>query len=373
MSLLHADNGNTYGTGLGTGIGGWSAAQLRALEGVYVEFTQTNNGLFADPDPTSNGGSVFYFSAGAGARYDFYMPVLRKVLPAAKTTVGMSARMWWAGFAADNENGPMMRFADSGNVTNIWLQVTNIGSIRAYRGIFNNAEPTLLGESSVCLTASAWHHIEAKVLFNAATGTLEIRVNGQVVLLLGPINTVYSAANCQNVCLSKRCSGTANGGGVYWKDWVVWDTAGTVNNDFFGTCQVGYFPVDSDVALNWTPSSGALGYPMMDEYGPPNDADYTSATVAQTNTSEYGVPSLPADVTSVRGMMLMARAQKSDGGDCQIQAGIKSSGNVALGTDRPITTAFTYWMDIFELDPHTGAPLTPIAFNAMTVTTDRTL
>lgn len=377
MSLLWADNGNLYGVGMGSG-GGPGAGQARALEGAYVQFGNDDNylasGMAADPDPASNGDSIFCFTPAAGARYDEFFPKLRKVLAVAKTEVGMFARLWWAAFAADNENGPQIRFAGSGNGSNVWLQVTNIGSIRVYAGTFNNGEPAVLGESPAVLTAAAHHHIEARVKFHATAGEVEVYVNGIQCLNLSAVDTAPSSADCQNISVGRRASGSGSGGGnVYWKDFVVWDKSGTVNNDFFGTCQVGPYMPDGDVGLNWTPSSGATGYPLINEVNGPNDGNYISATVAQTTASEFSIQNVAPDVTSIRGFVIFDRAQKSDGGDCNVQVGVKSAGSPALGSDRPITTAFTYWTDVIELDPATGFQFTPTAFNDMTLTVDRTV
>lgn len=367
MALLHADNGNLYGTG--------TAGRLRALEGVYVQFGDDGGAaagsspMSADPDPASNGKSVFSFPAGAGAGTDAYQRKLRKVLAASKTAVGMFARVWWASFAANVNSGPLIRFADSGNSANIYLQVSPIGSIIVWRGVFG----TQLYESAVCLTASAWHHIEAFVEFDDTTGSVEVRVNGTTVVDLSGIDTVAGLANCQNVSVGNRASGTGSGGTVYWKDFVIWDTTGSVNNDFFGTCEVGPYMPNGDDTFTWAPSSGTTGWDLIDETNGPNDAGYIEADATPPAVSLFDIEDLPNDVTSVRGLVIYARAKKTDGGDAQIQAGINSNGTQGNGTDRAITTAFTYWLDVVELDPDTGVQFTRLGFNDALLTIDRTL
>jgi len=372
MSLLWADDFETYGVG-GHSVSG--SGRDYALQGCYVQFGNAGSSagcaLVADPDPFSDGGSVVRFVPQGGAGTEEYSLQLRKVLPSAKTTVGMFARLWWASFAPSTENGPMIRFADSSNVTNIYLQVTPIGSIQVFRGTIGGTL-TSLGTSAAVLTASAWHHIEAKVLFSQTVGTVAVYVNGEQVLDLTNQDTVNGSVDCQNVSLCQRATGTAAGGNTYWKDFVVYDTLGTYNNDIMGTCLVERFTVTSDVSFNWTPSTGTTGYDLIDEAGP-NDLDYISADVTETTESEFGVENLPTDVTSIRGMILLGRLRASDGGDCKVQMGVKSNGVQGLGTDRQITTAYTYWHDVVETSPDTGVPFTPAEFNAMTFTIDRTV
>lgn len=81
---------------------------------------------------------------------------------------------------------------------------------------------------------------------------------------------------------------------------------------------------------------------------------------------------LPPDITSVRGLMSIVRAMKSDGGDGSLQVGLISAGNVDLGTDRPITVAQTYYTDICELSPDTGNPWTPPEVDSAQLQINRT-
>ena len=67
------------------------------------------------------------------------------------------------------------------------------------------------------------------------------------------------------------------------------------------------------------------------------------------------------------------RARKSDGGDGNIQTGLISGGAEVDGSNRPITTAFTYYEDVFEIDPANAAPWTPASADAATFKINRTV
>jgi hypothetical protein len=86
--------------------------------------------------------------------------------------------------------------------------------------------------------------------------------------------------------------------------------------------------------------------------------------------------SLTGDITSIKCVMTMVRAAKTDGGDGSLQNGLishPSAGPVTgLGQDRPITTAQTYWRDVFELDPKTAAPWLPSSVNQAHLQINRT-
>lgn len=103
-----------------------------------------------------------------------------------------------------------------------------------------------------------------------------------------------------------------------------------------------------------------------------NDMSFLSAPNPPPLPYVGELTNLPPDVTSVRALITRVRAQKSDGGDGSLQTSLISGVDTANGTDRPITTALTYWSDIFELDPATGAPWTPVAADAAQLQINRT-
>jgi hypothetical protein len=159
---------------------------------------------------------------------------------------------------------------------------------------------------------------------------------------------------------------------MYVKDFVAWDTAGSQNNDFLGSVQVYTLQLDGDVSFNWDTSSGTVGYELIDELTP-DDAGYISAGDPPPAASEFGFENLPVDITSVKGLLTVARMRKTDGGDGQVQMGLLSGVDADLGTDRPITTAFTYYWDVSELNPTTLAAWTPTEVDDAVVTIDRTV
>lgn len=372
MSLLWADDFKTFGTGsVASGAGG-----AYMLNGLYAEMDNgptgpgSGIGITDDPDPIADPSSVAVFMSSGN-----YDKVCRKVLDAgAKTTVGASIRVWMPRLPnAAAETIELFSWRDINNAAHLSLYVLTTGALAIARGGYGG---TVLGTSTAAvLTANAWHHVEAKVTINDTTGATEVRVNGTVVAgltLTGQDTADTAVVSCYQIAVVKKGYVTSNGVTFYFRDMVIWDTAGSYNNNFFGPCMVERRTVVSDVSFNWSASTGSTGYNLLDEAGP-NDADYISATVAQTTQCEFGVEDLPADVTSVRGMILLGRMWASDGGDCKVQMGVKSAGDQGLGTDRQITTAPTYWFDVVETSPDTGVPFTPTEFNAMTLTVDRTV
>lgn len=82
---------------------------------------------------------------------------------------------------------------------------------------------------------------------------------------------------------------------------------------------------------------------------------------------------LPPSITSVKGVMPVHRSRKTDGGDGNIQAGLVSAASTGLGASRPITTAYTYWADILELDPNGNIAWTKTSVNNAKLQLNRTV
>lgn len=348
MSLLWMDNFDSYGTD-----------ETKLLDGLYA---QTGDAVLStDPDGVSTG-KVMYFQTSSST--------LRRVLPSAIATVGTGGRFWFDGLPTSGI-AEILAFSDENNVTHITLGVLTTGVITAYRG---SSGGTSLGSTSVPVLASgAWNHIEAKVLISDTVGTVEVRVNGVVVLNLTGQDTRNGGV--ASVGQIRWCSSTASQGfqrDFYLKDITAWSTSGSYNNDFMGDVQVVTLRPASDVSFNWTASTGSTGWDLIDE-STPSDTDYISADATPPAASTFSLTDVDSDVTSIKGVMMVGRMLKTDGGDAQVQMSMVSGVSTADGSDRAITTAATYWFDINETDPATSLPWDRVALNAANIKVNRTL
>lgn len=296
---------------------------------------------------------------------------VRKVLSAAQTTVGMASRIWPSALPGSSTLPNFFRFNDSNNVTNVSIAVTSTGAITAWRG--NSNSGTLLGTSAPAMVSNAWQHVEAKVFTNGATGTVEVRVNGVTVLNLTGQNTVSAGiASVSQVVLSNNNNFTGTPQiPLHFKDFVTWDGTGAVNNNFFGSCTVSAMSPDGDDTNTWARSSGSVSNTLINESDPVDTSyigDAFPAAAKQVNT----LSNLPSNVTAVKALMPLTRAANSDGGTGNMKTGLVSGATSGLGADKPLTSAYSYYFDIFELDPNTAAAWTVANANAAKISFTRT-
>jgi len=367
MALLFADNFEQYG------ICNAVTAKDYMEDGLWIENdasgTYGSTGVVDDPDPSAPAASVAY---DLGHRYNDTgnLRGLRYAFPGGgRGTVGASWRWYIAGMPTAEGAAPRMELRDASNLMQVGLYVRTTGAI----SVINSAGASLGSTTGPVLTANSWNHIECKTTINATTGSFAIYVNSVLVLNLTNINTKSQAsATADQIKIGVYHVSTADANKTYLKDVIVWDTTGTRNNDVMGPCFVGRFALNSDVSLNWTPSTGGTGYNLINEVGP-NDTNYISAAWPAPSPSTFGVDNLPADVTSVRAVVLLGRMRKTDGGDCNVRMSFIDAGVDTNGADRPITTADTYWYDVLELNTRTSNPFTPTEFNNGTFKINRTL
>lgn len=350
------------------GIYGTDTANM--LDGVWAQVEEGASGgtvnLIDDPDPNiGSAGQVLSVYGGTGQP-----SYTRIVNPAgANATAGIGVRLWQTQLPSGNGNNgnATIWFQTAANASVCYIKVFTNGSIGAY-----NSSGTLLGTSSICLTANSYKHIEIKVLRHASAGTIEVRVDGVVKLALTGLALGATDIGQYWIGSWVRTSLESTPSNRY-KDFVLWDGVGSVGNDFQGSVAVRDLYTDADIDLNWTPSTGSTGWDLLDKTTPA-DSTYISAADPPPDPAKFSLTDLPPEVTTIKALLPIMRAQKTDGGDCNVQVGLTPN-NVdwTAGTDVPLTTSFTYTWDVSEVSPDTGVAWTPTEVNDAYIRFDRTL
>lgn len=359
MSIVHMDNFSIYGGNLGL-----------MLNGIYAEVGDNGGlgggiALAADPDGVSPGNVLTLFGTYGGlSNYSR----IRYVLPNNVDVCGMAARFWLNNLPASEDNKLcLFQFRDVGNGAMISITVDTTGRLRIRR--FNFDGSILATTTSPVITANAWWHIECKFVIGTV-GSVELRVEGVTVLTF---NANYGPDQVSQVAIANDPTSTSFSDQFYVKDWVIWNNLGTYNTNFVGSVLVKTLVPNSDFALNWaTTPAGRTGASILDNI-PPNDGEYITAGFPSIPAAYQGdLTDLPANISSVKALQTFVRAAKADGGDGSLQVSMISGASTAAGANRPITTAFTYWRDVFETDPATSLPWLPGAVNSARIKIDRT-
>jgi len=367
MALIWADfpgsQPGIYGTG--------SNSQLRMLDG--TPWTQFNglSYLMNDPDPNVPPGSTCLRVDRGGNNNPFVNPGAVLTFPnPVNGKVWVAARVWFDAFSVSARE-KLFVFASVVDPTATAYYVRreyNGGLSLVRRDNFN--ENVLASTSGPVFTTSAWTHFSFEI--NPVTGAYSMRREDRVIFSgtdpspIGFTVGFFMATSQEN---------TSNlGNYFYFKDFCIGNGTGTENTTHPGTVIVYDIRPDGDDGLGgWTTSSGSTGWNLLNE-STPDDNGYVSAGTPVPSPSQFTLSNLPPDVSSVRGLISIVRARKTDGGDGDLQVSMTPNGiNYAVGANRAITTAQTYWFDVSEISPATTVRYTPVEVNNLRLRLNRTL
>jgi len=348
MSIQFMDNFQFYGT---------STANM--LDG--LPWSSIAGSLTTDPDPNASGNVLRVTSTNNNSN----TTDTRLSLPSVTDKVGCGMRFYMGSLPSSSGVRPVvLGYRDLTNSKIYdWIIETN-GSLSLYNG-----SGTLIATTTNPVMAPrSWFHYEFYIDLNV--GTYEARIEG-VTVLSG--TGLTSLQNIYLIGMSSRQNLTSNTNAQnYMKDFVLWDSAGSNNNTFLGPVAVFLLKVNGDVSSGWTRSTGSSDYALLDETTP-DDADYITADDTPPAASIMTLEDLGPEIVGVRGLQMMARAKKSDGGDATLQLSMLSNAAEDLGGTHAVTTGYKYWWDISELDPNTGSLWDPLAVNAAKIKVNRTV
>ena len=358
--ILWADSFDHYGPANG------STSINLMLDGAWAEMSaQISNSAGGDPART---GTRSLAVSGTNTQ-------ARRVFGAAKSVVGVGGAFYWNRLPVFNQGMRFYSFRESGNHPQVTLFLDTTGVMSVWRGTGNAEDGVKLCDSGTDLiTPNAWNHVE--MMLDFGTNTVEVRLNGVTVAssvgasLINPTSPASGEASAAQVTLGAYSNST---GTNFWvDDLIAWDDQGSLNNDFIGDKKVFTDFPDADTAdADWTRSTGSTNFGVIDENPPNGDTDYLTTIITG---DKFGVtfPDLPAEVVSVDAVIFVQKTRKTDAGLANVQLLLQSGGFESDGTDRPVTTQYTLYHDVFEVDPATSAPFTRAAASAAALQAERT-
>lgn len=351
MSIQWADDFSRYGTG--------SLSDTAMLQG--LPYSNVNAEVSDDPDPNESGRALELFGTSSN--------FTRVALPTVVTGTLRSASRFWLSNLPTNSNQlvRIVSFLEVDADTIVRLVVQQNGSVKVF-GPVSGTITQVADSLNPLISPSSWNHLE--VQHNMATGEGVLYVNGVSRLTWTGIDGTktaaligYSAADVSTPSVD-----------LWMKDLVIADSLGSVNNGQIGTVIVRRLKPNADNTLGgWTPSTGTTGFPLLAKDAP-NDTTYLAGDDTPPAPMAFSLENLPPDITSVRGLISVVRMRKVDGGDANVQTALSPDNvNWDDGADRPITSAFSYYFDVSELDPASATPWAPTAVDTALLRIDRTV
>lgn len=224
--------------------------------------------------------------------------------------------------------------------------------IRADGKIDLTRNGTLIATSLNPLNLATWYHLEFKVYLHDTAGTAELRVNGASFVAVSGADTKNTAnASANEIVITSQNGGVP----IDYDDLVVWNTSGSLNNDWLGDCRIfTQFPSGPGSYSQWTPSAGS-NYQNVDDNPADGDATWNSAASADYKDS-YAFTDIPG-VGTIRAVAAHIVARKDDAG-ARVVAHLLRRGSDVLGTNLNLADAYALYSYLWETDPITAAAWT---------------
>jgi hypothetical protein len=179
---------------------------------------------------------------------------------------------------------------------NVAIQINPDLSVGWSLGTPGGYTPQGASAPNVCI-ANGYNYIEAEVKLSlTATGSVKIRVNGQVVYSVSGVVTVgffIPSAICDTV----RLCGSGGTSVEYHDDFYILDCSTPPNDAFFGAVRIyACLPKADSTPLQWTPSVAGLHYPLVNSVPPDLTKWVESNTVGQQDLYIHDVSAIPSTV-----------------------------------------------------------------------------
>lgn len=224
-----------------------------------------------------------------------------------------------------------------------------------YNGIevYAQSGALLAASAAEVLNVNVWHYIEVKYVLGDA-GMVVVRVDLDEVINQSSIDTLTGTVTTFDIV---RLSGPGPTGlWMYYDDFYICDMAGAVNNDFLGDVRVyTLVPTGAGATTQLTPVGAGANWDCVNDATPDDATTYVTANVpGLRDTYQMSVPALPLVI--VNGVLVQARAQKSDAGARNLQLVCSTGGMVGLSDEKTLTaSSWKFHGAIWELQPAGGA------------------
>lgn len=364
MARLHGDGFDHYGDD-----------ESNMLDGEYAEVAGTlSTSIVATGTHSLYCGGLSTIGSFSGTR---------KVLPSSKDKMGAMGRFYFPQLPANLYSSAIFCFHPSSpNFSQVVVFCDANGALRFVRGetTHTNAEGSLNGgvliaQSDPIINAASWNHIEVQVYIHDTDGWVRVAVNGVHEFEATGLDTKHNSDNIVSVSQYRPASSPGNGD-FYLDDYALYDFNGSSATDtdwcpttdgtgkatgYIGDLQAALIIPNADTSeADWAKSTGVSGYPLVGK-ATPNDATYIYSTAAG-DLSEFALSDLPAEITYIRGLDIIGRLSKADGGAAMTKFGMKSVASRIDAAERPVTVEATYWRDQSNVDPNTGAATGTLTF-----------
>lgn len=250
-------------------------------------------------------------------------------------------------------------------VAQLSVAVCSLGIIRVYRGL--PYDGVLLGWSRAGVFYSdEWWWLDFKAKVAPTGGYCQVRVNTKVVIDLvglnsqaGPLTGFDSIAFTANGVTGQTSS-------VFVDDHYLLDLTGAVNNDYLGNVRVKtQFTAGAGALTNFIPSGANPNWQTAQNRLLTDAGGYNSA--ANIGDADFYTIQAIINANVVHAVQVKTAARQDDATQRILHNRIRANAVIAEGTDHYLNQGYTYYNDIYELNPDTGVGFTGSEVNLLQI------
>lgn len=245
-------------------------------------------------------------------------------------------------------------FLREGGTKNLGIVMLADGSLRVER-----TATTLSTSAPGVITADTWHYIEFKGKINNTTGSYDLKVDGVSVTSGSSVDT-QNSTNAWTDDIFFRGDFPQL---IQYDDVYVLDTAAGTHNDFLGPQIVTSAFPDGDDTANFTRSTGADNFALVDD--DPHDVDSTYVESGVSTTKDLYDYATIDSLSDIKCVQVSTFVRETDGTDFTLITPVKSNVTETDDSAQAIAgTSYENLIRLLELDPDTAAAWTDSGIDA---------
>jgi hypothetical protein len=213
------------------------------------------------------------------------------------------------------------------------------------------------------LAYNTWTNVSLKVTFSNSVGTVDIKINDNLVLsATGLDNCITSNEYTNLVCFGVE----GNSPNALATDFLLYDSTGS-NNTWISSENVSIrtLMANSDGTTNdFTPSSGSR-YQCVDEQQTNDDTDYVTSSVLNS-VQLFGITDVASgSISSINAIQVVANSRKMDPGGRRVKLIARTNSTNYESTELTLNPEYVQLKSIWEVNPNTSSAWTEADINAL--------
>ena len=228
--------------------------------------------------------------------------------------------------------------------------------------LLNNNDPsTVLFNGTIGQVPAGWSFVEFGWSISAtATGTVEMRVNGQVLFKSTTVVT-QGVGSADTSSLGYYFFGGGDAQDIYVAD----STGPAPGNTFLGDLRVlEMAPTGPGASTAFAPTGAATNWQVAAQALPAPATIFNASSVVGAADLYVAAP-LPTGLGVIFGVQVTGMLSKADAGARVATMSIKSGAVGAAGASHALQTTPVVYNDVFAVDPATGAAFTAAGVNTL--------